>query len=64
MGISLPTFFFATLLKLLFSVKLGWFDLYGLVGRNYAAGFLGDSLWIRQNHLVLPIITLVILSVP
>ena len=36
MGISLPTFFFATLLKLLFSVKLGWFDLYGLVGRNYA----------------------------
>ena len=34
-GISLPTFFFATLLKLVFSVKLGWFDLYGLVGRNY-----------------------------
>ena len=35
-GISLPTFFFATLLKLFFSVKLGWFDLYGLVGRDYA----------------------------
>ena len=35
-GISLPSFFFATLLKLLFSVKLGWFDLYGLVGRDYA----------------------------
>ena len=33
-GISLPTFFFASLLKLVFSVKLGWFDLYGLVGRN------------------------------
>ena len=26
-GISLPTFFFASLLKLVFSVKLGWFDL-------------------------------------
>ena len=25
-GISLPTFFFATILKLIFSVKLGWFD--------------------------------------
>ena len=34
-GISLPSFFFASLLKLLFSVKLGWFDLYGLVGRNF-----------------------------
>ena len=34
-GISLPTFFFASLLKLVFSVKLQWFDLFGLVGRNY-----------------------------
>ena len=30
LGMSLPTFFFATLLKLVFSVKLGWFDLVGL----------------------------------
>ena len=46
-GISLPTFFFASLLKLLFSVKLGWFELNGLVGRNYAQlsamGKLGDT---------------------
>ena len=33
--ISLPTFFLATLLKYTFSVKLGWFDLYGIVGRYY-----------------------------
>ena len=33
--ISLPTFFFIALLKLVFSVKLGWFDLFGLVGRYY-----------------------------
>ncbi|NCB04325.1 MAG: ABC transporter permease, partial [Clostridia bacterium] len=34
-GISLPTFFFATILKLVFAVKLGWLDLYGMVGRYY-----------------------------
>ncbi|MBP3900278.1 MAG: ABC transporter permease, partial [Blautia sp.] len=60
---SLPTFFFASLLKLLFSVKLGWFDLGGLVGRNYeqlsAAGQLAD----KAHHLVLPIITLVVINI-
>ena len=35
LGMSLPTFFFATLLKLVFSVKLGWFDLVGLTGRDF-----------------------------
>ncbi len=62
-GISLPTFFFATLLKLLFSVKLGWFDLVGLYGRNYVQlstlGKIGDMAY----HLVLPIMTLVIISI-
>jgi peptide/nickel transport system permease protein len=62
-GISLPTFFFASLLKLLFSVKLGWFELNGLVGRNYAQlsawGKFGDRAW----HLVLPIVTLVVISI-
>ncbi len=62
-GISLPTFFFATLLKLLFSVKLGWFDLYGLVGRNYAQLDSWGQFLDKANHLVLPIITLVIVSV-
>lgn len=62
-GISLPTFFFATILKLIFSVKLGWFDLYGLVGRNYnQLDALGKFLDMA-NHLVLPITTLVIVSV-
>ncbi len=62
-GISLPTFFFATLLKLFFSVKLGWFDLYGLVGRNYAQLSTMGQFWDKVNHLVLPIVTLVIVSV-
>lgn len=62
-GISLPTFFFATLLKLVFSVKLGWFDLFGLVGRDYAQLDAWGQFWDRANHLVLPIVTLVIVSI-
>ncbi len=62
-GISLPTFFFATLLKLFFSVKLGWFDLYGLVGRDYAQLSSWGQFLDKANHLVLPIVTLVIVSV-
>lgn len=62
-GISLPTFFFATILKLIFSVKLGWFDLYGLVGRDYATLDAMGKFLDMANHLVLPIVTLVIVSV-
>ena len=62
-GISLPTFFFATLLKLLFSVKLGLFDLYGLVGRDYAQLSAAGQFLDKAHHLVLPIVTLVIVSV-
>lgn len=62
-GLSLPTFFFATILKLVFSVKLGWFDLYGLVGRDYAQLSSWGQFWDKANHLVLPIVTLVIVSV-
>ena len=62
-GISLPTFFFATLLKLFFSVKLGWFDLFGLVGRNYAQLDPWHQFLDKANHLVLPILTLVIVSI-
>ena len=62
-GISLPTFFFATLLKLVFSVHLGWFDLGGLVGRDYAQLSAMGQFWDKANHLVLPIVTLVIISI-
>ena len=63
LGISLPTVFFATLLKLVFSVKLGWFDLYGLVGRNHQNLSSFGKLWDMAQHLVLPIVTLVVISV-
>jgi len=62
-GISLPTFFFASLLKLVFSVKLGWFDLFGLVGRNYAQLDSWGQFLDKARHLVLPIVTLVVLSI-
>ena len=62
-GISLPTFFFASLLKLLFSVKLGWFDLFGLTGRNYEQLNAMGQFLDKAHHLVLPIVTLVVISV-
>ncbi|MBQ6974855.1 MAG: ABC transporter permease [Oscillospiraceae bacterium] len=62
-GISLPTFFFASLLKLVFSVKLGWFDLFGLVGRNYERLSPMGQFLDKAHHLVLPIVTLVVLSI-
>ena len=62
-GISLPTFFFASLLKLLFSVRLGWFDLGGLVGRNYEQLSAAGQFMDKAHHLVLPIVTLTVISV-
>ena len=63
LGISMPVFWMGLLLILFFSVKLGWFDLYGLVGRNYAQLDSWGQFLDKANHLVLPIITLVIVSV-
>ena len=60
---SLPTFFFASLLKLLFCVKLGWFDLGGLIGRHYEQLSSFGKFLDRANHLVLPIVTLVVISI-
>ena len=61
--ISLPTFFFIALLKLVFSVKLGWFDLFGLTGRFYAQLDPWHQFLDKAHHLVLPIVTLVIISI-
>ena len=62
-GISLPTFFFASLLKLVFSVKLGWFELVGMQGRYYATLDSVGRFWDLANHLVLPIMTLTIVGI-
>ena len=62
-GISLPTFFFASLLKWVFCVQLGWFDLGGLIGRNYQFLSPTGKILDMAYHLVLPIVTLVVISV-
>ena len=62
-GLSVIMGGISTLLKLFFSVKLGWFDLYGLVGRDYAQLDSMGQFLDKANHLVLPIVTLVIVSI-
>ncbi len=62
-GISLPTFFFATILKYVFSIQLGWLDLYGMVGRYYyQMSAVGKALDLAK-HFIMPVATLVIISV-
>lgn len=63
-GISMPTFFVASLLKLIFAVHLGWFEVVGLTSARYfdslsAIGKIGNMAW----HLVLPTVTIVIISI-
>ena len=61
--ISMPTFFLATLLKYIFSVKLGWFDLSGMQGRNYQNLSEFGKILDVAKHFVLPAITIVIISI-
>jgi len=62
-GISLPSFFFATLLKYVFAVKLGWFDISGIVGRYYERLDIFGKMLDMASHLVLPVITLMMMSI-
>jgi peptide/nickel transport system permease protein len=63
MGISLPTFFLATVMKYVFSIKLGWFDLYGLTGRYFTSMTPFQQVLDIGYHMVLPILTLMMLSI-
>ena len=56
-GISMPSFWFALLMILLFAVNLGWLP----AGGVHAVG--NDSLGNRVLHLVLPVLTLTMLTV-
>ncbi len=61
-GISLPSFFFGQMLKNIFALKLGWFPVSGLVDAtvsNTGIGLLLDY----ARHLVIPVVTMVILSI-
>ncbi len=62
-GMSLPTFFVATMLKMIFAVKLGWLDISGVQGRY----FLQLSDWGKfldiAKHFIMPALTLIIISI-
>ena len=61
-GISLPSFFFGNMLKDVFALKLGWFPASGLV--NATVSYSGAELLLDYvRHLVIPITTIVILSI-
>jgi len=62
-GISLPSFFFATILKYIFSVKLGWFDLFGMIGRMHEQLSPFGKFLDKANHMVLPVATLTIVNI-
>lgn len=61
--ISMPTFFLATLLKYVFSVKLGWFDLTGMQGRDYLYLSEFGKFLDMAKHFVLPAVTLTVISI-
>lgn len=61
-GISLPIFFFATILKLVFAHQLGWLDLYGKVGRYHnQLDAWGQTLDVIK-HYIMPVATLTIVN--
>ncbi len=61
-GISLPSFFFGQMLKDVLALKTGWFPPSGLVtAGSSSVGF--ELLLDKLYHLVLPVMTVVILSI-
>jgi peptide/nickel transport system permease protein len=61
--ISLPTFFLACLLKLVFATKLGWVDFTGMTSRNYPKLSEFGKILDVGKHLILPAVTLIIISI-
>ena len=62
-GISMPTFFVATILKIVFAVKLGWFEISGMQGRDFLSlSPFGQAMDIG-NHMIMPIMTLTIIGI-
>lgn len=62
-GMSMPTFFTATLLKLVFGVHLRWFNISGMQGRNYHLLGPTGQFFDVCKHFVLPAATLVIVGI-
>ncbi len=62
-GISLPTFFVATILKMVFAVNLGWLDLYGMVSRDHRRMTEIQKILDIASHMIMPVLTIVVISV-
>lgn len=64
-GISLPTFFTASLLKLIFGSKLGWFEIAGMHNARLTPGVTDNFTYFLDGaaHFVLPALTLIIVSI-
>ena len=62
-GISLPTFFTAIMLKMVFAVQLGWFDIGGFQSRDYINMTPVGQFFDVVSHFVLPALTLTIVSI-
>lgn len=61
--ISMPTFFLATILKLIFAVKLGWLDITGMQSRDYhTLSEFGKFLDVAK-HFIMPAVTLTVVSI-
>jgi peptide/nickel transport system permease protein len=64
LGISLPGFFFAAVLIKIFAFDLGWFDTsLGLVSSGMLNASGWELFWNQAWHLVLPMVTVVVLSI-
>ena len=64
LGISLPSFFFSAILVKTFAFDLGWFDTgLGLVSSGMLNVSGWELFWDKAWHLVLPMITVVVLSI-
>lgn len=63
-GISLPTFFVAVMLKMIFSVKLGWLDISGMHSARLAAEAGSWAYFVDMaKHFFMPALTLVIVGI-
>lgn len=62
-GISLPSFFLASILKYVFAIKLKWVDAEGIVGRLYPSLDTWGKILDIGAHLIMPVIVLMMLSI-
>ena len=64
-GISFPSFFFADILIKVFAVELGWLPVTGQTSANVDISTISTFEYLMSNlsHLILPMVTLVVLSI-